>query len=137
MDSRPAAEGDEIRRRRACESCGERFTTHERTERDAPLPQVVKRDGRRERFSIDKVESSVSVACRKRSVSANTIADIARRVRQRMECSDEREVASEQIGAWLLDELREVDEVAYARFASVYLRFDSLDDFRRLWDERP
>ena len=130
VDSRPAPEGDVIRRRRECEQCGERFTTHERSERSLPL--VIKQDGRREPWSREKLLKSLGTACRKRPVTALKIDRMVERVEAKMAQRGERELPSADIGEALLFALKKVDEVAYARFASVYLRFESLDDFQRL-----
>ena len=130
VDSRPAPDGDAIRRRRACERCGERFTTWERVEEVVPL--VVKRDGRREPFQRDKIRRSVSIAIRKRPVAADEVERIAARVADEVTRSVGSELPSEDIGELVLSELAAVDEVAYARFASVYLRFESLADFKDL-----
>jgi len=127
VDSRPGNEGQEIRRRRECELCRHRFTTHERCEQIVPL--VVKRDGRREEFQRDKVRGALRTACRKREVTAEIIETIVDRVSNELEGLAAREVSSQEIGELLLDELAQVDQVAYARFASVYLRFDTLSDF--------
>ena len=117
VDSRPAPDGDAIRRRRACERCGERFTTWERVEEVVPL--VVKRDGRREPFQRDKIRRSVSIAIRKRPVAADEVERIAARVADEVTRSVGSELPSEDIGELVLSELAAVDEVAYARFASV------------------
>ena len=130
VDSRPAPDGDAIRRRRACERCGERFTTWERVEEVVPL--VVKRDGRREPFQRDKIRRSVSIAIRKRPVAADEVERIAARVADEVTRSVGSELPSEDIGELVLSELAAVDEVAYARFASVYLRFETLADFKDL-----
>ncbi len=127
VDSRPGNEGQEIRRRRECELCRHRFTTYERCEQIVPL--VIKRDGRREEFQRDKVRSALRTACRKREVTAEVIEKIVDRVSNELEGSAAREVSSQEIGEHLLNELAQVDQVAYARFASVYLRFDTLSDF--------
>ncbi len=132
VDSRPAPDGDAIRRRRACERCGARFTTWERVEELVPL--VVKRDGRREPFQRDKVRRSVSIATRKRPVTADQIERIVARI---ADAVTDREAASEELGRLVLEELAGIDEVAYARFASVYLRFESLEEFRTLGIDRP
>ena len=132
VDSRPINEGQEIRRRRECESCHARFTTYERCEQIVPL--VVKRDGRREEFERDKLRRALRTACRKRSVTAEIIEDIVDRVADELEGAAAREVASQEIGERLLNELAQVDQVAYARFASVYLRFDTISDFQSLVD---
>jgi transcriptional repressor NrdR len=134
VDSRGGPEALEIRRRRECESCGGRFTTYERLE-TAP-PMVVKRDGRREAFDPEKLRRALRTACRKRPVSADVIERMVGRVTRRVGAFGEREVDSEAIGRALLDELAAVDEVSYARFASVYLRFESFADFDRLLKER-
>lgn len=132
VDSRPAPDGDAIRRRRACERCGARFTTWERVEELVPL--VVKRDGRREPFQRDKVRRSVSIATRKRPVNADQIEGIVARI---ADAVTDREAASEELGRLVLDELADIDEVAYARFASVYLRFESLAEFQALAIGKP
>ncbi len=131
VDSRPAPDGDAIRRRRACERCGARFTTWERVEELVPL--VVKRDGRREPFQRDKVRRSVSIATRKRPVTADQIERIVSRI---ADAVTDREADSEELGRLVLEELADIDEVAYARFASVYLRFESLEEFRSLGIDR-
>ncbi|MBJ93827.1 MAG: transcriptional regulator NrdR [Rickettsiales bacterium] len=130
VDSRPGSEGQEIRRRRECEGCQHRFTTYERCELIVPL--VIKRDGRREELERDKLRRALRTACRKRSISAETIEDIVDRVANELLSAAAREVSSAEIGERLLQELAAIDEVAYARFASVYLRFESLDEFRDL-----
>ena len=130
VDSRPGNEGQEIRRRRECELCHDRFTTYERCEQIVPL--VVKRDGRREEFQRDKLRRALRTACRKRSVTAEVIEDIVERLANDLEGTAAREVESQEIGKHLLNALAKVDQVAYARFASVYLRFDTLSDFQTL-----
>ena len=127
VDSRPGNEGQEIRRRRECELCRHRFTTYERCEQIVPL--VVKRDGRREEFEREKLRRALRTACRKRSVTAEVIEEIVERVADDLEGTAAREVSSQEIGELLLNELAEVDQVAYARFASVYLSFETLSDF--------
>ncbi len=120
----------EIRRRRECDGCGHRFTTYERMEGGAKL--VLKRDGRHEPFDRDKIRRSLRTACRKRPVSADVLARIEERVAQAVDATPEGEVTSEAIGLQLLKELRDTDEISYARFASVYRRFESLADFTQL-----
>ena len=127
VDSRPGPDGGSIRRRRECEDCAGRFTTYERVE--AVVPMIVKRDGRREPFDPDKVRSALRTACRKRPVSSDTIERILERVGSGLTQSGDREAATSAIGDALLHELKAVDEVSYARFASVFLRFENLDDF--------
>lgn len=130
VDSRPGPDGLEIRRRRECESCQLRFTTYERREDSEKM--VLKRDGRHEPFDRDKIRRSLRTACRKRPVSADAIERMVERAAARVEDSPEREVGSGEIGLHLLEELRKVDEVSFARFASVYQRFEALDDFVEL-----
>jgi transcriptional repressor NrdR len=130
VDSRPGPDGLEIRRRRECEDCSHRFTTYERTDGSAKM--VMKRDGRHEPFDREKIRRSLRTACRKRPVSADAIERMVERAAARVEDSPDREVSSEVIGLHLLDELKQVDEVSFARFASVYQRFQSLNDFVEL-----
>jgi transcriptional repressor NrdR len=127
VDSRPAEEGDVIRRRRECEACGERFTTYERLEQSLPL--VVKHDGRREGFDRRKIEAGIQIACRKRDVSANTVGRIVDEVERAARETGEPEVTAQFIGERVMERLREVDEVAYVRFASVYWRFSDAAAF--------
>jgi transcriptional repressor NrdR len=127
VDSRPDKDGSTIRRRRECESCGRRFTTHERVEEI--LPQVVKRDGRREPFERLKLVSGLKKACEKRPVSAETIEEMVDRVEARLMESGEKELSSTTIGELVMRELHEVDQVAYVRFASVYRSFKDITEF--------
>ena len=127
VDSRPGPDGLEIRRRRSCERCQHRFTTYERMEGGTKM--VVKRDGRHEPFDRDKLRRSLRTACRKRPVSADDVARIVERVTSALEARPGPEVDSAHIGELLMAELRRVDEVAYARFASVYRQFSALQDF--------
>ena len=124
VDSREAEEGAVIRRRRACSSCGRRFTTLE----EASL-RVIKRSGVAEPFSRTKVIDGVRKACQGRPVRQHDLALLAQRVEDVLRSSGAAEVGSEQIGKAILGPLKELDEVAYLRFASVYLAFDSLADF--------
>ncbi len=132
VDSRPGPAGLEIRRRRECESCRHRFTTYERSDGSAKM--ILKRDGRHEPFDRDKLRRSLRTACRKRPVSADAIERIVERAAATLEESPEREVSSADLGQHLLQELRRVDEVIFARFASVYLHFNSLSEFADLAD---
>lgn len=127
VDSRPGREGGTIRRRRECLACSGRFTTYERVE--VMLPQVVKRDGRREPFERDKIAAGLGIACRKRPIPVEQLDALMDRVERRLSEKNEREVSASVIGDLVLDELRDVDDVAYLRFASVYLSFESLDEF--------
>jgi len=126
VDSREADEGAAIRRRRACPSCGRRFTTME----EASL-QVRKRSGAAEPFSRAKVVAGVRKACQGRPVSSEELARLAQRVEDTVRASGAAEVAAENVGLAILGPLRELDEVAYLRFASVYLSFESLADFEQ------
>lgn len=127
IDSRPARDGCAIRRRRECSACGQRFTTYEAPEEQAVL--VVKSDGTREPFDRRKIFRGVSIACNKRPLTIEQIEQITAAVEAKVLASEGREVPSLQIGQWTLDELLLVDEVAYIRFASVFRRYESLDEF--------
>lgn len=117
-----------MRRRRECEVCSERFTTFERAE--LRLPQVVKSDGRRESYSEEKLRSGMTRALEKRPVEVATVENAVGRIRQKLLTSGEREVNSRTIGDWVMEELKELDPVAYVRYASVYRSFQDLDAFR-------
>ncbi len=127
VDSRPDKGGSTIRRRRECESCARRFTTHERVEEILPL--VLKKDGRREPFERMKVISGIQKACEKRNVSIETIERMVERLETRLQETGEKEIPSTLIGEWLMAELHDVDEVAYVRFASVYRSFKDISEF--------
>ena len=128
IDSRLTEEGDSIRRRRECEVCAERFTTFERAE--LRLPQVIKSDDRREAFNEVKLRAGLSRALEKRPVDAEAVEAMIGRIRHKLIACGEREVAARRIGEWLMEELRDVDPVAYVRFASVYRSFEDVDAFR-------
>jgi transcriptional repressor NrdR len=128
IDSRLADEGDCVRRRRECEVCRERFTTFERAE--LKLPQVIKSDQRRQAFSEDKLRAGLARALEKRPVDAEAVEKAIGRIRHKLIASGESEVPSRQIGEWVMEELRELDPVAYVRFASVYRKFEDVDAFR-------
>jgi transcriptional repressor NrdR len=127
IDSRASREGATIRRRRECIACGYRFTTYEEVER-AGL-QVLKRDGRREEFSKEKLLSGLQKACQKRPISLKVIEDLVERIVNEITDKYEREVPAEVIGKLVIDGLRAIDDVAYVRFASVYRRFQEATDF--------
>jgi len=127
VDSRLTREGQEIRRRRECEECGRRFTTRERV--DEVLPKIIKRDERREEFDRAKLEQSIQKACVKRPVSANALAGLVDRVERRLAETGEAEVASDLVGTLTLDEIKALDRMAAARFASVFRSFDSAADY--------
>lgn len=117
-----------MRRRRECEVCGERFTTFERAE--LRLPQVIKSDGRRESFNETKLRAGLSRALEKRPVDAEAVEAMIGRMRHKLIACGEREVPARRIGEWVMDELKEIDPVAYVRFASVYRSFEDVDAFR-------
>ncbi|MBP5167134.1 MAG: transcriptional repressor NrdR [Oscillospiraceae bacterium] len=127
IDSRPAEEGASIRRRRECLSCGKRFTTYEIIER-LPL-LVVKKDGSRQSFDRTKVINGLVKACEKRPVSAEQIEKIADEIEQELQGMLEREVPSERVGEMVMKHLKDLDEVAYVRFASVYRSFKDINTF--------
>ena len=127
IDSRPADENSSIRRRRECLSCGKRFTTYETVE---SLPMVVvKMDGSRQSFDRRKVLGGMIRACEKRPVPLADLEKIAEEIEQDLQNSMEREVSTETIGEKVMERLRNVDQVAYVRFASVYRQFKDIDTF--------
>jgi transcriptional repressor NrdR len=127
-DSRVATAGDVIRRRRECEGCERRFTTYERVEEVLPL--VVKKDGRREVFDRQKVLGGLRRACDKRAVPLATLEQIVDAIERELIDSGEKEVSSEAVGERVMKNLRQVDPVAYVRFASVYRQFKDIDELR-------
>lgn len=127
IDSRPAEEGTTIRRRRECLSCQKRFTTYEIVER-VPLI-VVKRDGSRQSFDKSKLINGMVRACEKRPVTMAQIEHIADEIEQELQGSLEREIATQEIGEMVMTRLKDVDEVAYVRFASVYRSFKDINTF--------
>ena len=127
VDSRPADEGSSIRRRRECLTCHKRFTTYETVE-SLPL-MVIKRDGSRQAFDRNKLLGSMLKACEKRSVSISTLERIAGEIEQALQNEMEREVPSTEIGEMVMDKLKDVDEVSYVRFASVYRQFKDINTF--------
>ncbi len=128
IDSRLADEGDAVRRRRECLACRERFTTFEHAE--LRLPQIIKSDGRREPFAEAKLRAGLQRALQKRPVDAAQVDAVVAYVRRSLMGSGEREIASRQIGEWVMEQLRVLDKVAYVRFASVYHAFQDLNAFR-------
>ena len=127
IDSRPADENSSIRRRRECLSCGKRFTTYETVE---SLPMVVvKKDGSRQSFDRRKVLGGMIRACEKRPVPLAELEKIAEEIEQDLQKSMEREISTEAIGEKVMERLRNVDQVAYVRFASVYRQFKDIDTF--------
>lgn len=129
IDSRLIREGNQTRRRRECPKCNERFTTYETVE--LSLPRVIKRDHSRSTFSEDKLRAGMTRALEKRPVSHDDVeAAIARIIRKATTCG-EREIPSSQIGEWVMDELHQLDQVAYVRFASVYRSFQDISEFQK------
>lgn len=127
IDSREVREGAEIRRRRECDGCSRRFTTYERVDE---LPAtVVKRDGRRESFDREKLLTGLLKACEKRPVPRRELVAIVDSVESNLAGREVREISSEEIGALVIDQLRQLDQVAYVRFASVYRRFEDVHQF--------
>ena len=127
VDSRASREGATIRRRRECIACGHRFTTYEEVERQNLM--VLKRDGRHEEFSREKLFAGIKKACQKRPISPKIIEDLVDRIVEEVTDKYEREIPGEVIGKLVMDRLRGLDEVAYVRFASVYRRFQEATDF--------
>lgn len=128
IDSRLASEGAQVRRRRECLACGERYTTYETAE--LSLPRLVKRDGSRDAFNEEKLRRGIMRALEKRPVTTDAVEEAISRIKRRLLASGEREIDSRMLGEWVMDELRKLDQVAYIRFASVYLSFDDIDAFR-------
>ena len=122
-----------IRRRRRCNACDKRFTTYERPE--VNFPAVIKKDGRRVEFTRNKLQGSFTLALRKRPISADIIAAAIERIEEMLLSLGAREIASDKIGALVMQELKKLDKVAYVRFASVYRNFEDVDDFTALVDE--
>lgn len=127
-DSRWIRENNQVRRRRECLICKERFTTYEVAE--LSLPRVVKRDGRRDTFSEDKMRGGILRALEKRPVSVEQIEHAVSNIIKKARTTGEREIPSEQIGEWVMEELRRLDQVGYVRFASVYRCFQDIKEFR-------
>ncbi|MDX1443448.1 MAG: transcriptional regulator NrdR [Gammaproteobacteria bacterium] len=128
IDSRLASEGSQVRRRRECLSCNERFTTFESAE--LVMPKVVKRDGSRIPFDETKLRSGFERALEKRPVNVEAVEAAIARIGHKLRALGEREVKSRQIGEWVMEELKELDQVAYVRFASVYRSFQDVNAFR-------
>jgi transcriptional repressor NrdR len=127
IDSRSSKEGSTIRRRRECLACGHRFTTYEQIENDDLM--VIKRDGRSEEFSREKLLAGIKRACQKRPISPKAIDDLVQSIVDEIGEKFDREVPSLAIGERVMQGLRNLDEVAYVRFASVYRRFQEANDF--------
>ncbi len=127
VDSREGKEGNVIRRRRECLDCGRRFTSYERID-EIPY-MVVKKDGTRERFERQKVIAGMLKACEKRPVSVTALEAVANRVEAALQDRPEKEMATAEVGAFVMQELKQLDKVAYVRFASVYRHFRDIGEF--------
>lgn len=127
-DSRLVVDGDQVRRRRQCASCGERFTTYETAE--LVMPRVIKSDGSRELFNEAKLRDGMLRALEKRPVGAESIEAAVERIRQTLRARGEREIHARDVGEQVMQALKRLDHVAYIRFASVYRRFQDIDEFR-------
>ena len=127
IDSRPADDGDSIRRRRECDECHKRFTTYEKVE-TIPLI-IIKKDNNREQYNRSKIERGIIRACYKRPVSAEAIQKTVERIEIKIFNLEAKEVSSTDVGEIVMDELKELDEVAYVRFASVYREFKDVNTF--------
>lgn len=138
VDSRPTGEGQAIRRRRECVKCNNRFTTYEKIE-EIPLI-VVKKDGTRQEYSRDKILNGIIRACEKRPVSLKTMEDIVDEIEKSLYNTLKREISTEYIGEMVMNKLKDIDEVAYVRFASVYRQFKDIntfmDELKKLLDEK-
>ena len=128
VDSRGSKEGEVIRRRRECLGCGRRSTSYERID-EIPY-MVVKKDVRRERFERQKLVAGLLKACEKRPVRVSALEDVADKVETALQEKPEREISTEEIGAHVMEALRQLDKVAYVRFASVYRNFRDIDEFK-------
>ncbi len=128
IDSRLVAEGEQIRRRRECLECSERFTTFEVAE--LLMPKVIKQDGSRQPFDEDKLRAGILRSLEKRPVGVEAIESAINRIKHKLRASGEREVPTQLLGETVMGQLRELDEVAYVRFASVYRSFKDLNEFR-------
>ncbi len=127
IDSRPADENTSIRRRRVCDACGKRFTTYEKVE-TIPLI-VIKKDSTREQYDRAKIEGGVLRACHKRPVSINQISNLVDEVETELFAKEEKEIPSDEIGELVMDKIKDLDAVAYVRFASVYREFKDVNTF--------
>lgn len=128
VDSRPTEDGWAIRRRRECVGCGKRFTTYEKIEN--PVILVIKKDGRREPFDIEKVKHGIIKACEKRPVPIKDIDTLVSSIEKQVYNSLEQEIPSDRLGEMVMEGLKDLDQVAYVRFASVYRQFKDLSTFR-------
>jgi transcriptional repressor NrdR len=130
IDSRLASEGDQVRRRRECTTCKERFTTYEVAE--LALPKIIKRDGARENFDEKKLRSGIQKALEKRPVNIEDIEAAVIRIKKMMTVKGEREVQADELGELVMKELSALDHVAFVRFASVYRSFQDVNEFTEI-----
>jgi len=128
VDSRLASEGMQVRRRRECIDCGDRFTTYESAE--LVMPRIVKSDGTREPFNQEKLLNGILRALEKRPVDTESVESAISHIQHRLQSCGEREIPSRQLGEWVMQELSNLDQVAYVRFASVYRSFQDVSEFR-------
>lgn len=133
LDSRDGRDGNSVRRRRSCNDCGHRFTTHERIEET--LPVIIKRDGGKQPFDRDKLLRGLQLACRKRPVRAEQLEAIVQQVEQWCSTRGDREIYAAEVGDRVMHYLHPLDEVAYVRFVSVYRSFESVAEFSALLHE--
>ena len=138
IDSRASKEGNAIRRRRECLKCGKRFTSYERVEELVPM--VIKKDGRREPFNAEKIRSGLRIACKKRPIETDRIDEIVENIEKKLIGLCEKEIPSSSIGEEIMAALKELDKVAYVRFASVYRQFkdinELMDEVKTLFEHR-
>ena len=127
VDSRPSSDGRSVRRRRECLSCTKRFTTYEYVENVSMI--VVKNDGRREPFDRQKLLKGIELACNKRPVSEKKIISLVEEIEEELQTLSKREITSKEVGALVMKRLKDLDEVAYVRFASVYHKFKDINEF--------
>lgn len=133
METRMAEDGSFTRRRRQCSACAKRFTTYERP--DVSFPMVVKKDGRRTEYNRNKLKASLALALRKRPVPVAALDAAIEHLEEQLLAAGCREVSSSRIGEMVMQELHQLDKVAYIRFASVYRSFEDVDDFQHLVNE--
>ena len=128
VDSRMAEDGAQVRRRRECEKCGARFTTFEKAHLD--MPQILKRDGNPEPFDEDKLHKGLERALYKRPVAPDALDHAVEKIKNKLRRSSDRQVPTHRLGEWVMEELRDLDQVAYVRFASIYHQFKDATEFR-------
>ena len=133
LDTRLLDDGSQVRRRRECTACGERYTTRETV--DLNLPRLIKSDNSRETFNEEKLRSGLLKALEKRPVKTSQIETAIARIERELMAQTEREVPSTKIGGWVMEELKALDEVAYIRFASVYRQFQDVEAFKKEIDK--